>query len=253
MHKKYFDIENSYQSKYIEDFLSLYPEMENETYIIQEKLDGCNIQIIFDNGTMKIGTRNNLIDSSFYGVNIEEFMYKCYPHLIDKFMNCGNVIHLYGELYGKGIQNRVNYGEEKYLRFFDLMIDYRLVSQKELQTYLSKDDLVPIIGYSTSLSDALDVSCEELTFLNPIEDNIMEGIVIKPFNNIYVNKYDNIFMLKKKNDLFSERIKPKKEIDSTLQNWQELFAGYCNVNRIKSIYSKEGVIQKQQEIGKYMK
>ena len=69
-------------------------------------------------------------------------------------------------------------------------------------------------------------------------------------------KMMEIYFIKKKNEAFTEvenRKKKHKEVDLTLLQKKETFLNYININRIKSVFSKEGEIESIKEIGKYIK
>src|SRR5690606_36331161 len=89
------------------------------------------------------------------------------------------------------------------------------------------------------------------------ENNYAEGVVIKPYqNNIILG--DSRFILKKKSEKFIEKESTKKEgnkedLSSDVVNLMLEFKSYINDNRILSAFSKEGPIQKPQEMGKYIK
>ncbi|RLF96798.1 hypothetical protein DRN58_09390, partial [Thermococci archaeon] len=65
-----------------------------------------------------------------------------------------------------------------------------------------------------------------------------------------------VFYLKKKNEKFKERQRVKKKLQEGSSEVIQLnleFRNYITEERVQSIFSKEGVIQKPEEIGRYIK
>jgi len=58
--KKWPKIQNSYQQKFIDVFLAEFPKLEDETFVVTEKLHGRNVQIYFEpNKPWKVGKRSS--------------------------------------------------------------------------------------------------------------------------------------------------------------------------------------------------
>lgn len=262
--KKYPSIENSYQEKFVHIALSMHPELETCKYILQEKLHGSNFQVcISKNGDIKYGKRSTFLEekSNFY--NYQEVVFS----MLDLFRKVGinpyipftDSITLYGELFGAGVQKGVDYGKDKRLLFYDLSIDgtlcppallYHLFDNLQMTEYL-----VPKITVVDSLKNAMDYNVEFDSKILDIPNNICEGVVIKPYHKVYFLGM-SLFYLKKKNDKFVEKQKEKRikgEFHGVVLGLNRLFVGYCNENRMNSIFSKEGPIQDIKEIGKYIK
>jgi len=179
MFKKYPDIENTYNQKKIDRFLWDFPILKNEQYIVTEKRDGSNIQIIFepDKDSFKIGSRNRILDEneSFNDV-WEEIKDPFYNGLISYGKHLSQihnaVVTFYGEIFGKGIQKRINYGDEKYIEIFDIAIDGELMPQMFLvEDKILTDYMVPVYGLLDGIQNALD--------FEPDNFNEIEGVVIK--------------------------------------------------------------------------
>lgn len=253
---KYPSIDNSYHEKIIQKHFEYHPIAKECSYVYQLKLDGSNIQFIFEpDGTWKIAKRSQVLapDENFNGVLtlLETDPYGI-GDVINYFRNRaikdGNSINLYGEIYGKGIQNRIDYGPGKHIRFFDIRVNGELLSYEEAaEQYgiiVQSAYWVPTFGYF-SFHDVLN---EEV----PIGH---EGIVIKQFNR---EGCERLLYLKKKAESFQERMKPKKKKDSgpedpQITEYRELFSPYVNRNRVLSVFSKEGEIDHPSKIGDYIK
>ena len=262
MFKKYLEIENHYRQKYVTFFLDIFPSLKTCKYIVYEKLDGANIQFAFepDSDKFRVGKRSTLLkcDDNFFDVWNVIQKYQEVIEIFEKLskeMN-GN-INVFGELFGEGIQNRIDYGKGKKIRFFDMTINGVLQSQHLLYSYIDDEFIVPTIKKVNGLQEALDVNIEIPSLINPVDGNIMEGVVIKPYSMIYRNDHNEIFMIKKKNEKFIEKMTSKKErkpikISEETFKLREEFSKYINKNRVDGIFSKHGEIDKPKDIGKYI-
>jgi len=265
MFKKYSSIENSYQQKYILKALELHPQLKDMKYSIREKIDGSNLQLYFEpRKEMLVGKRTSFLENGdkFFDVwNVLE-KYKYQIEKIQQFTDSGGIssVRIFGELYGKGIQKRVNYGEDKYLAFFDIEVNGKMLSQQrfeELMFNLQILDFAPLIGYADSLSEALEFREDFDSKILGIENNPAEGIVIKPYTEEISMGPGQRFILKKKSDIFSEKMKVKPgkkrtEEATKMINAKVEFQSYINDNRLQGIFSKHGEIQDQGQFGKYI-
>ena len=137
--KKWPSIENSYRDKYITMMVNYHPQLLDERYVVTEKVDGSNLQWVFcPDGTVLAGSRNNYLDmnQSFQGASISS-LWNDHEYVLTEILNMatsdGVTIRLYGELYGEGIQKRVDYGKGKKLIYFGLMINDEWLSFNEVR------------------------------------------------------------------------------------------------------------------------
>ena len=136
MFKRYSSIENHYQNKELMRWLSEFPELENEEFILEEKIDGANIQVYASpDGEVKVGKRSGFIgrDENFFGLwDLLDGEYKELMSLLSIISkDIGNSIRLFGEIYGPGIQKRIKYNVEKpSLVFFDMMVGDEFIAPK---------------------------------------------------------------------------------------------------------------------------
>lgn len=266
--KKYPSIENSYQNKAIDYVLAKNPELKDCIYVIREKLDGANIQLLFTpNQPMKVGKRTTFLEptDSFYDIWNTLKKYESDIQRIQNHVNkTASEFRFYGELYGQGIQKRVFYGPEKYISLFDCFVDDVPLNQfdfEDLTTELFIDHLMPpFIKYIGTLKEALKFNPEILSLSqfrrtgDIMEDNFAEGVVIQP----YGRNVNTRFLLKIKGEKFKEiEKKPKlpkeNKFSDEVMQINELFTTYVNINRVKSIFSKHGEIDSPKDIGKYIK
>lgn len=264
--KKYSSIENSYQQKYLFKVLAQHPELQNIKYIVREKIDGSNLQLYFTpNAPMKAGKRTQFLapDESFFNVWHTLGRYNQVTETLQKLSNDTNKsVRLYCEIYGEGVQKRVDYGRGKSITSFDMMIDDVLLSQKKFEETMTELGLewflAPKIALTENLNDALAIDVNFNAKWSNKEDNACEGIVIQPYETVaYLFKSDERFILKKKGEKFLEKEnkahKAKPAIDGDLLNVLTSFRGYINENRVLNVFSKHGEIKDMSEFGKYIK
>ncbi len=257
---KYPSIENHYQEKWINRFIDEFGnDLITASYIVTEKLHGANIQLIFFPGeeNFSIASRNQLTDGGFYNVgSILDTLDLTFVNAIANKQN--TIVHLYGEVIGPGIQKGVDYGNTKQLRFFDMRIGTGLLTQQQFFAAFADnlEIVVPVIGHYNNLADAMAVEIKINSLLSDKEDNKIEGVVIKPWDKIFYNTNGSLFYIKKKNEEFLEsknrEHKPKVEWSAPVNEWRTVFLGYLNEERVESVYSKEGRIDDQKLIGKYL-
>lgn len=267
---KYPSIENSYRTKEIASWLGQYPDLGNEWFVAQEKIDGANIQIVFfPNESYKIYSRNQEVDWRFYNVGevLSRQEWKRFFGYAQFFAEKNNIVlRLYGELFGQGIQNRVHYCDNKNILFFDASIGGNFLCYEQFcalfSNLLHEHFCVPILSENLNgLECAL--SCDEKfdslvskIYLGDATKNVAEGIVLKPKYKTYQSQQGSVFYLKKKNEKFAEKIKTDKldnRVDEKALLLKSQFAHYVNENRVLSVFSKQGQIAKQAQIGDYIR
>ena len=260
---KYPSIENRYQYKFIQRFINYFPEIVNEEYIIYEKLHGSNISFVFTKGKFYICSRNRILENEENFNGCRDVITNKYLEFIEYWKEKSlidlNKYTFFGEIVGKGIQKGVDYGEEKNIYFFDFAINDELMPQCYFMTITQecKCDVAPIIKVC-SFEEMMNYTNEFDSMILGKENNICEGIVVKPYKKVI--KFDNgsYFMLKSKNEKFSEKSKVKKNkqkdsnISENIVNLRIEFESYINENRVNNIFSKEGIINDVKDIGKYI-
>ena len=274
MFRKYFKIEGTWRPNEILWWLEKYPELRNETYVLQEKIHGANVSWVFEpDGTMSIAKRGSIIkDENFYN---HKLMYELYGDVIILLRdyaydnNCS--MNIYGEWFGEGIQKGVNYGPGKQLRFFDVIVNDVLLTPFEVDDLFSllniEDMMVPVLGQVDTLRKALDFPIEKVvTDIYPEGKSTIEGIVIKPYYNTFFEfndpdgpstKLGSTFYLKKKSDEFKEKQSKKRKPGVNqpphVERIKNNFSDYITENRLSNVFSKHGEIQSDKDIGKYIK
>lgn len=262
---KYPSIENSYQLKTIDFFLRNFPDLANQAYVIEEKLDGANICIMVKpNSEILYHSRNQMLGDldSFYDLGTT---LKKYENELEKMRDISKnykaICLFYCEYFGRGIQDRVDYGPDKHLRIINVRIDGELKSPRFTAYLLERHDLdhmaVPVLEIVENLEAALNYDPVYINTIYPESNSYSEGIVIKPLGtSSYLSDTNKVFMLKKKNPKFSEKQKRKKnvEISNELGNAILAFGEYITESRVHSVFSKEGrKIKDKSELGYFIK
>jgi Rnl2 family RNA ligase len=261
----YHSIENHYFQKNIVYKKQEMPGLEDEHYLIQEKLHGTNLQIILDHdGTMQIASRNRVLEQgeAFFDVWETLVNYMAPIEILQDYGRQEKVdINLYCELFGAGIGKGVDYHEFKEIRLFDMMIDGKLQAPAEVVKLLTNLHIsafyAPVIAVVKQLNIALDIKVDILTRVAPFKKgNIMEGAVIKPYFKVYIDSNGTPFMLKKKNQKFLEKSTAKKEkkpLSTKVAILSDNFKSFITETRLQNIFSKWGEIERPQQMGDYIR
>lgn len=263
--RKYNDIENSYNQKSILKHLEYNPQLKTMKFVAREKLDGANIQIVFTpNEQITVGKRTSFLEKgdSFFDIWTTLEKYKSEIAKLQFLTDTvGHEIRVYGELFGPGINKRIDYGTEKQIRFFDIYFGH-VLSQKNLETLFKNNGLEhmlpPLVGYYDGLEQALDANHKFDSMILAKEGNITEGIVILPYDDVIRMPNGERFILKKKNEEFAEKMAVKVTKDKQPMSGEALgaltaFREYINENRVLSAFSKMGNIADQSQIGDYIR
>jgi len=269
--KKYNKIVNHYQKKEIENYYEDFPSLKFCEWIAQEKIDGANISLLFspEFESPKVFSRNKELKEGerFYGI-FEFLKGKDIENFINKFQkkskNENKIYRFWGEFFGRGIQKRIDYGDKKFIVFFDMEIDdIRLTPEQADKFFIDndiKDWFIPIVKIG-KFEDLLNIDIENKKSLFAKKQGIespIEGVVLKPYKGVFYYKNQELISIKYKSKKFVEKMerkskKNKKEIKPDIKNLNEKFASYLNENRVLSVFSKEGEIKSFKEISKYIK
>ena len=278
--KKYKSIENHYREKNIRDMLRYNPIYNNCKYIATEKIDGANFQFRFrkisDDIVIEFGNRNSILkqSDSFYDYQsvvkkqkYQDFIYCIKSYMKNNSFNENEItdVIVYGELFGPKIQRRINYGvDSNEILFYDMCINEEYLTQEQFLSFMENNCftelIVPIFGYYNTIDDALSVDVEgSKTALNPGGDkNLLEGIVIKPYDTIARNKNDEqvLFYIKKKTDAFKDQMrvnkKHKQNLPVEVTDAMAIYESYLSENRLMDLFGKQGKINDISQIKDYV-
>lgn len=220
-----------------------------------EKIHGANFQVYFDGEHFLIGSRNRFLNTTDKFHNLQKLIEEVRPNieLLKQFIS--KPITLYGEVYGDGIQKGVKYSKEVRFRFFDLKIGDNYVPYSLAINLFYKASLpfVPVLStFYGNVNDA--VAAAETRFNSfisegeyaELDNNICEGIVIKPFGAEFKTTMGSRVIIKKKNEEFFENKKmPKSKPDRFIDYLkdEEAIAPYINENRFNAVFSKEPYVK----------
>jgi Rnl2 family RNA ligase len=285
--KKYNSIENTYNKDFLEKIEK--EGYESLVYVVQEKVHGANCCFMTDGTYVNFAKRTGPIlpNEKFY--NYEELLsgYKekvlFLFSLIKAHHPSTNNIMVYGEMFGGNyphpevkndsrvmcIQKGVFYSPTHEFYGFDIYI-----GGTETNRYLSvyeSNNLFEKCGFFFAKTLFEGTIRECLTYPNtfqsrisewlglpPIENNICEGIVIRPAVPIFLNNGSRL-LLKNKNAKFAEKKSVKKrqpalfvEPGYTLDLLNQLLIaeGFVTENRLHNVISKIGDVSFPKDAGK---
>jgi len=264
--KKYSSLENTYREKSILKYLTCYPELQEDWWVANEKIDGANISFVFEPGQKYVVCKRSGpigLSESFFDIQNVLKKYENEMNIIQEY--CDEVeqsFQLFGELFGPGINNRIDYGPEKQILFFDLMDSHGLyVPPDFFDVWIGALKLyhMNLIGHKQvgTLDKLLSIDVENISSHYSKKDNV-EGIVLRPYKKtFYVPGTHERIILKKKSKKFEEKestksTKVKFEVPDSLKQLAVQYEDYITDNRILGIFSKYGEIKDKKEIGKYL-
>lgn len=257
LQKRYESIPNLYRKE--AQSIWMLPEV-----IVQEKLDGTNCSFGYMDGMPVMNSRNNNIwhvkgdvtnhvsDFDGFGI-VNTFLSHNHNFFSElKSIHPDKNILIFGEFYGKGIMNRVDYGQGKHFTFFDA---YDL----DLQQWLIWDDFNKLCkDLGLDIAPVLCTGAPKLSVFERLlkinspqgqingvpedQENLMEGIVVK---GLYSQKdrFGERIITKFKVGKFAE-IKEKKEKKVDKQDAKrydlslEIAEKYMTEGRLENILEK---------------
>lgn len=283
---KYPSIENSYREEFLDKIIRW--GYADSPYCITEKIHGSNTQIDYNvkTGEFEYGKRTSKIEEGEACYNVQ----KCFEDIKDKVVALveqgqlpDNVetIKVYGEVFGGNypheevkkdnhaskVQKGVYYSPHNEWKAFD--IAYTLEGDDKVY-FLSGEnffiscqtvgiDTVPLLTVTNNLKEALEYPNDKESIvyqhyaLPQLEDNIMEGVVIRPYKtDIWFGQ--SRLILKNKNDRFKEKSRERKpdiyvEVPESVKKAIEEIVTYVNENRVNNMISHLGEVS-EKDIGK---
>ncbi|WP_103069158.1 RNA ligase family protein [Aquimarina sediminis] len=257
-------------------------KLEKLQWVVTEKVHGANFSFIYENRKLKFAKRREYLSwkDDFFGFQL---IVKCLEDKIFHFFE--RLSHdieakkyiLYGELFGgeyphpevlpsdniKAIQTGVYYSPEIKFCAFDIAIETDIkyyLPYKTAEEYFVKHSIFyakPLfIGkYLEALNfdTRIDSTIPDRLSLPWIKDNLIEGVVIKPYTQQIKTKNQIRPIIKLKNKEFDEEIKfhqaqKWKYIPETSSNTEDLsflideLQNYIIKNRLDSAISKIGAL-----------
>lgn len=287
--KKYSSIENSFSREFMENVVAqVPPDME---WVVQEKVHGANTSFLCDGCEVKFAKRTALLagDEKFY--DFQELLDRNKARVINLF-NAVKALHpdataisVFGEMFGglyphnevkrnprvSLIQKGVFYCPEHEFYGFDIYI-----FAGDEGCYLPVDEVNELFEangffyaktlFRGSLKECLEQpnafrsKIAEWLGLPAINDNICEGVVIRPVEPCYLRNGARV-LIKNKNERFAEKKSVKKRnklfvepvpYSDALQSLIAEAEAYVNENRLANVVSHIGEVRFPQDFGKVM-
>lgn len=229
----------------------------DDTFVVQEKVDGANIQLLFQPGLpMKVGRRNSWLSEGETFFNIWETL-ECCREEFARIQETVDTIHetwrFYGEIYGPTVQRRIPYPgcEKGRICIFDAYMVWCEVNrvpmflppdclESVLEGVLAKHLMVPTITILDGVEALKGYMAEHKTKDIPsvlAPGQTAEGVVIRPYKRGYDR--ESRVILKYRNRAFFEMENAKKPRPQ-LAPIQQRYLDYFNANRVCSVVSKLG-------------
>ena len=282
MFKKFSKIKNSYDKKNINAWERRFPGLLEDEFVLTEKLDGANFQVMFDSeGKRSYASRNQTLGLEANFFDWQHCVLRQYEEYWDKLSEFVKskedieTLHVYGELFGEGVQKRINYGPGKKFLPFSVKMNGVTLTHCHARALLAYADLpftwwAPILGVVKGLAAAMKFEVEDVISREAGDDKKgncnIEGVVVEALDSTYTFNSDDegesVFRLKIKSEKFCDAMKVKHKKSANLEefkggeSWERLkesFTGMFNENRLADLFGKEGPIQDVKEIGKYIK
>jgi len=286
--KKYSSIENYYDKEYVETVKSQMPS--DLRYVVQEKVHGANTSFICDGENIQFAKRTSFIESGENFYNYEELMedYRDRVLTLSKDVMSQNPdviqVTVFGEMFGgayplnnikqnhklKLIQKGVYYSPGHEFYAFDIYItnadgEGRYLPVAEANSLFEKHDFF----YAKTIFEGTLDEClqhqndfqskiSEWLGYPAIEDNICEGIVIRPIVPMYLRNGSRV-MIKSKNEKFAEKKSIKKRVklfeepvpySNALVSLISEAETYVTEQRLANVISHYGEVKLPNDLGK---
>lgn len=264
-----------------------FSSMDKLKWVVTEKVHGANFSFVYENGNLKFAKRKEFIDwkDDFFGFQLvvseqEDKLLRLFETLSSQVEGTRYIV--YGELFGgkyphpdvmppddvQAIQTGVYYSPTINFCAFDIGIETDGVSSKYYLDYDRATNLFSEFGilyakplFIGKLSDALNFnlrinsSIPKELGLPELKENLIEGVVVKPYNQTDFDTLGSRPIIKLKNPEFDEEEKFHEAekwnfIPSVTSKTAELsfimddLRNYITVNRLKSAVSKIGAMDK---------
>ena len=288
--KKYSSIENHFYKDYLDQVREQVPA--DMQWVVQEKVHGTNTSFICDGNDVKFAKRTSILgdDEKFYDYQeiLEEYSDKVMSlyHRVCQFHEGVESISVFGELCG-GVYPHPNVQRIGRLTLIQKGVFYTpghefygfdiYVFTKDEGYYLSVDETNALLEaerffYARSIFTGLLDDClkhpnqfqskiAEWLGLPAIDDNICEGIVIRPVTPYYLRTGSRV-LIKSKNEKFAEKKSSKRrnmqleqqvEYSKELAELLGLLDPFVNENRLVNVVSHIGELKIPRDLGKLIK
>ena len=287
--KKYSSIENSFDAEFMDKVRAEMPS--DLKYVVQEKVHGANTSFLCDGNDVCFAKRTSVLadNEKFYDYEqiLAEYRERVMALYADIKSNVEDIesISVFGELFGGRyphkevkadnkmtlIQKGVYYTPGHGFYGFDIYLNKaeggRYLSVEETNALFEKHGF---FYAKTLFSGTLDECLEypnafqskisEWLGLPEIEDNICEGVVVRPVVPMYLSNRDRV-LIKNKNERFAEKKQMKKRnklfkepvpFSEALKSLVAEVEAYVNANRLANVISHIGEVSFPKDTGKVL-
>lgn len=246
--KRFSSLENSYRQNLIDKVQ--YEGKDGGVWIATEKLHGANFSFWCDGTEVKVASRTQFVDGTFY--NCQAVINKYYDAVLNLFHVLAGEhkeLVIYGELFGGNVQKEVEYGEKDF-RAFDLTLDGIVQTKLNQRAWCEGAGILsaPFI-HSGTFAECLALSNTFKSTLTPegyTEENTSEGLVIEPVEPNWFNNGSRIYFKNKTEGFSEKKRKPKEHVvfelsDEESELMNELLT-YNTTQRVSNVISKVGQV-----------
>ncbi|GHT31947.1 hypothetical protein FACS189434_02650 [Bacteroidia bacterium] len=285
--KKYNSIENTFDTSFVEKIrLEGFASLQ---YVVQEKVHGSNTCFVTDGDTVRFAKRTDFVEVGEKFYDYEELLERYTEKVLRLFQRVKakysdtKTLMVYGEMFGgtyphsdvknnskiMTIQKGVYYCPIHEFYGFDLYIvteeNGKYLTVNETNEFFESESFIyaktlfqGTLDECLQYPNAFQSHIAEWLGFPPIDDNICEGIVIRPMEPTYLHNGSRL-LLKNKNARFAEKksIKkrqPKLYVEPTyseaLNNLLAIVEEYITENRLNNVISKIGEISVPKDTGK---
>lgn len=272
--KKYPSLENHYQHKHIEKWFVKFPELPYEPFVITEKIDGANFCIIITKNKIAHQKRSAILNPEAGFFNYQSVMENC-KEQVAKVQKWGvdhltDEIRIFGEIFGEGIQKRVDYGVGKQFLPFEIWVNGEPLPFSQAQILLDqagvKNWWVPVLGYAADYDSAMQFDLDRETSVprdndSDVVNKKIEGVVIVPTLKVFKwdDKQDSsLFRIKFKSADFGDnprggkvQVPFKWSVDGHIL--AQAFIEKFSDNRKDDLISKMGPLESTPQLSEYIK
>lgn len=287
--KKYSSIENFFNKEFMERIMAEMPtDLE---YVVQEKVHGANASFLCDGEVVRFAKRSSMLEA-------EEKFYD-YPELLERYKGkvlalAEDVLNRYedvrsvnvfGEMFGGTyphkdvqpkrklslIQKGVCYTPEHEFYGFDIYVinedGGRFLPVDEANDLFDKYGFLyartlfkGTLGECLKYPNAFQSEIAEWLGLPAIEDNICEGVVIRPVVPMYLRNGSRV-LIKNKNERFAEKksVKKRNKLFAEPVPYSEVLKAlipeveaYVTEQRLANVVSHIGEVHVPKDFGKIM-
>lgn len=254
--RRFNSLENTYQQKLIDKVF--YEGKNTGTWIATEKVHGANFSFWCDGEQVLPASRSQFVDGTFF--NCQSVINKHSEDILKyhkKHLEPGDVLVIYGELYGSNIQKEVFYGNERRFAGFEVVVNGVIHDKARAIAEMKGGmgiDHAPLLHVGT-FEECMAISEEFRSRLTPEDfdgENTAEGVVIEPVVPTYLNNGSRIYF-KNKSTAFREKKekshKTKQSFEGFAPDVQEVFdelMAYATETRVRNVISKVGMITNKQ-------